>query len=145
MLSRSYLPNTESNQTEFEKVNMVDFLPIRDERLQQIRQAVDNDEVTCQLRQIIQHGWPDNKEQLPAQLVPYFSSRDEMSVQDGLIFKGQRIVIPLSMRQELKKSIHSSHIGIDGCLRRARECLESTSLHVRHVESLKWISQRRLS
>ena len=123
MLSRSYLPNTESNQTEFEKVNMVDFLPIRDERLQQIRQAVDNDEVTCQLRQIIQHGWPDNKEQLPAQLVPYFSSRDEMSVQDGLIFKGQRIVIPLSMRQELKKSIHSSHIGIDGCLRRARECL----------------------
>ena len=56
-------------------------------------------------------------------ITPYFSMRDELTVQDGLIFRGQRIVIPLRLRREMKKKIHSSHLGTESCLRRARECL----------------------
>ena len=44
-----------------------------------------------------------------------------MSIQDGLIFKGDRIVVPTSMQTETKERLHSSHIGVQGCLRRARE------------------------
>ena len=39
------------------------------------------------------------------------------------MFKGDRVVIPVSLRKEIKEAIHSSHIGIEGCLRRARECI----------------------
>ena len=44
-------------------------------------------------------------------------------VQDGLIFKSNRVVIPKELRADMLKKIHTSHLGIDGCLRRARECL----------------------
>ena len=39
------------------------------------------------------------------------------------MFKGQRLVVARSMRNELMKVVHSSHIGIDGCLRRARDSI----------------------
>ena len=51
----------------------------------------------------------------------YFHYRDELAVQDGLILKGERLVIPLSMREESKQKLHQSHLGIQSCLRRGRE------------------------
>ena len=123
MLSRSYMTTGKNYQAEFELVNMVSFLPIRDERLTQIRKATNQDEVCDQLRNTIIQGWPTEKMDLPAVLHPYFHTRDEMSVQNGLIFKGDRVLIPLSLQSDIKRSIHSSYIGIDGCLRHARECV----------------------
>ena len=69
------------------------------------------------------NGWPNEKQDLPAELIPYYSFRDEMSVQDRLIFKVEQVIVPFSMRPEMKTAIHSSHPGIDGCLKRASECL----------------------
>ena len=50
----------------------------------------------------------------------YFSIRDELIVDEGIIFKGSRIVIPTSLRKEIMDRIHYAHLGIVGCLRRAR-------------------------
>ena len=44
-----------------------------------------------------------------------------MTITDGIVLKGERIVIPRSLRKDVMKDVHSSHIGIEGCLRRARE------------------------
>jgi len=60
---------------------------------------------------------------LPSFVSPYFNMRDEMSDQDGLIFKGDRVVVPKAGRGELLRRIHNSHLGVYGCLKRARECL----------------------
>ena len=49
--------------------------------------------------------------------------RDELTVQDGLVFKGNSVVIPRSLRAEMKMKIHSSNLGIEAWLRRARECI----------------------
>ena len=49
--------------------------------------------------------------------------RDELTVQDALVFKGNSVVIPRSLRADMKMKIHSSHLGIEACLRRARECI----------------------
>ena len=121
-LSRASLPY-DGSQTELEQVNMVSYLPIRPERLQQIRQATEQDEVSQLLSKVILQGWPDDRNNLHTLLHPYHHVRDEMAIQDGIIFKGERILIPRCLRSEIKKAIHSSHIGIDGCLRRARECV----------------------
>jgi hypothetical protein len=68
-------------------------------------------------------GWPEERSELPEQLTPFFSYRDELVVQDALIFKANRVVVPQKLRAEMMTKIHSSHLGTDGCLRRARECL----------------------
>ena len=46
-----------------------------------------------------------------------------MSVQDGIILRGERVVIPSSMRYEMKQKVHAGHSGINSCLRRARELI----------------------
>ncbi|CAB4025222.1 PREDICTED: uncharacterized protein K02A2.6-like [Paramuricea clavata] len=46
-----------------------------------------------------------------------------MTVQNGVIFKRERIVIPKSMRPEMLQRIHSSHLGGESCFRKARDVL----------------------
>ncbi|KAK3715610.1 hypothetical protein QZH41_009028, partial [Actinostola sp. cb2023] len=50
---------------------------------------------------------------------------------------GDRLVIPKSMRKSIKKELHSSHSGIDGCLRRARESVYWPGMS---SEIKEWIS-----
>lgn len=72
---------------------------------------------------VIQQGWPEQKNALPSIISLYYNMRDEMSVQDGLIFKEERVVVPRAMRSDLMKRVHNAHLGVNGCLNRARECL----------------------
>ena len=48
----------------------------------------------------------------------YFSCREGITVQNGLLFKGQRIIVPLYLRKEMMDKIHSSQLDFEGCLRR---------------------------
>ena len=102
---------------------MASFLPISDQRLQEIRTEREKDETLQILKSVILQGWPAERNAVPAQVTPYYCVRDELSVQDGLIFRSDRVVIPKALRGEMKMKIHSSHMGAESCLRRARECI----------------------
>ena len=102
---------------------MIKFLPISEARLLQIQRATEMDESLQILKAVIHQGWPEDKSALPAIISPYFNMRDEMSVQHGLIFKAERVVVPQPCREELVRRIHNSHLGVNACLSRARECL----------------------
>lgn len=67
------------------------------------------------LRDTIRQGWPDRKSGISESLYPYFDIRDELTVQDNLVFKGQQLVIPAAMRREMMSLVHAAHIGIEGC------------------------------
>ena len=124
LLSRAYLPNTDHEEAkEFEHANMASFLPISDQRLQEIRRDTDKDKTLQILKSVILQGWPAERKDVPVQVTPYFSVRDELSVQDGLVFRSERVVAPHALRQDIKQRIHSSHMGTEFCLRRARECV----------------------
>lgn len=121
-MSRAFLPN-ESNQQELENVNVVHYLPVRKETLEKIRSATERDESLQRLKTIILSGWPQDKRKLPQDMCVYFTYRDELAVEDNLISKGLRLIVPMSLRGEIKATLHSSHLGIESCLRRARECV----------------------
>ena len=124
-LSRAYLP--EVNATEFprelEDVDHHTWLPVTADRWQQLKNAAADDPVQQKVREVIRGGWPENRAQAPECVRPYFDVRDELTIQDEFIFKGQQIVAPVAMRKELMEKTHASNIGIEGCLRRARETL----------------------
>ncbi len=56
-------------------------------------------------------------------LYPFYDIRDELTIQGELIFKRQQLVVPASLRQEFMAVLHASHIGIEACIRRARDSL----------------------
>ncbi|KAL3861519.1 hypothetical protein ACJMK2_007548, partial [Sinanodonta woodiana] len=68
-------------------------------------------------------GWPKEKKKLSQELQYYFPFREELTLQNGLIFKSDRVVIPATLKGSIMERLHSSHIGIQGCLRRAREAV----------------------
>ena len=125
LLSRSYMnDNTRTTgEAEFTQINMVSFLPISEARLTEIQRETEADETLQLIKPIILQGWPEDKVKVPDSLLPYFHTRDELSVQNGLIFRGERLIIPKSMRPTMINAVHKSHLGINSCLRRARECL----------------------
>lgn len=55
--------------------------------------------------------------------MPYFSVRDEFSVHDGVIFRRQQIVVLVTLRKDMKRKLHASHLGAESCLRGARETI----------------------
>ena len=93
------------------------------ERWQQLQFASEHDLVLQKLRDIILQGWPANNLDVPECVRPYFDSRDELTVQDALVFKRDLLVVPTSMRRELLAVAHSTHIGIEGCIRRMNDTL----------------------
>ena len=73
------------------------------------------------LRRVITNGWTRELADVEAEVKPYFSYRDELTTQDGIILRGDRIVIPTSMRKEVKQKAHAGHMAINACIRRARD------------------------
>ena len=124
-LSRAYLPEVNSCifVRKLEEVDHRANLPVSDERWQQLTHVSADDPVLRLLRTVIHCGWPERKSDVPMSLRPYFDLRDELVVQGNFIFKVSRLVVPACIRKELKSVAHATHIGIEGCLRRVRECL----------------------
>ena len=86
-----------------------------------LQSATKNDQVMADLANVIMDGWPANKSPVPEHLLPYWSFRDELSINNGIIYKGVQAVIPLSMQREMLKKIHSSHMGAASNLRMCRD------------------------
>lgn len=120
-LSRAPVPDA-SDWAE-ETISNLDYTPINNQRLNEIKAATVIDPVLNQLKVTIVQGWPNEKAEVPTSILPYFSYRDELTVQDGIVLRGERIVIPQSLRLEMKTKVHAGHQGINSCLRRARNLI----------------------
>lgn len=78
------------------------------------------DPVLQQLKEATLNGWPE-KHDIPPSIRPYFSIRGEIVYNNGLLLKGQRIVIPSFLRGTMKEIIHQGHNGFKKCKNRARQ------------------------
>ena len=109
--------------SEEELIHCVTENGLRDERLQQIRDATATGQSLRILGEIILKGWPNQKDGIPIEALPYFNYRDELTIQDGIIYRGDRIIVPKALRQDMKNRVHAGHLGINSCLRRARDLI----------------------
>ena len=124
-LSRAYLPEEVSvaEVEELECISHSQSLALAPGDLQRIQHTASQDGAIQELRRVILQGSPEHKAEVPDAARPYFDFRHQMTVQDQLIFKGPVVVIPAALRSEMMAKCHATHIGIEGCLRRARESM----------------------
>ena len=119
-LSRAPLPDTEGPML---NVNNLTLVPVKDQSIEEIRNVSQQDEEMQQLTDIIASGWPQHKNDLPILVRPYFPYRDELTIQDGLVLRGDRLVVPKALRSKFKQKCHAGHLGINSTLRRARDVI----------------------
>ena len=115
---------------ELEQLKHDEDLNVLPRKLKQLRDETSKDEELKILIHFINHGWPDGRKEASKQdnysekvFDLYWNSRDELTYEDGLVYKGHRIVIPMAERHNTIKGLHQSHIGIEGTLRRARDII----------------------
>ena len=69
-------------------------LPARSDRLHELKQATQTDDELALLKHTIMTGWPHTIKKVPMIFHPYWTFCEELTIEDGLILKGTRIVLP---------------------------------------------------
>ena len=87
--------------------------------LQNIRYELLVDPVCFQVIEFSQNGWPSNKN-LDYKFQPYRKVSDDLCYHRGLLIKGNRHVIPMSLQRDILERIHEGHQGIVKCRERAK-------------------------
>lgn len=96
----SRFPTKETMQEEEEKfqVNALEYIFVTQDRLNEIRDATAADAQMRLLREYAQKSWPEQKDQVPELGRPFWSYREEIHEEDGLVLRSQKIIIPTAIR-----------------------------------------------
>ena len=98
--SNNYLPNSINTM-------QIDFLPIT---AQKIRLATAQDPTLSRvIRYLSQDMWPQD---ISSDLKPYFDKRLELSLENGILLWGLRVVIPEKFKLDIMNELHDQHPGI---------------------------------
>lgn len=103
--------------------SLVNNLPVSTDKMGELKEATRTDETLQQLKFTIRRGWPRKIGSLPQELQHYWNVRDELHEAEGLLFLGDRIVVPKKLRPDMLQLIHESHQSADKCKTRGRTVL----------------------
>ena len=119
-LSRSFSAKEVKSTTESEVYIHVcaveSNLPVSEQKWTELAEARENDQ---ELQRVIR-GMEDGGDVCPK---PHRTFIEELSIVDGEILKGQRVVVPAIMKADMLQLIHEGHMGIEKWKRRARDIL----------------------
>ena len=110
---------------------------ISDHQLAHFAEATKEDAIFSDLQQVFLSGWQDSKGQVPPNAQEFWNYRDEFTVAQGLIVKGQKIVVPSSLRGEMLEKLHEGHLGINKAIARAQDVLFWPRMSVEITEKIK--------
>jgi len=103
-------------EREVESINMLQYLSVSQDGLKRVQKATEQDNEMSELKRLIQEGWPEDIGQDSKSVKCYYSFREELIFQEGLIFKGERLVIRKVLREDMMQRMYRSHLGVQGYL-----------------------------
>ena len=98
-----------------------EVLSIRSTSLENICRQSQQDSSIKALQKVIENVWPETKNNLCHQIKPHFNVYNQLSVEDGIVSKGDQCLVLISLGPEVPCGVHRSHIDIKGCPKHARE------------------------
>jgi len=137
-LSRNYLKTTQHDDKstyqifqlqreeklfeEIEQINQIDYINAKKETMTELKLESEKDDTLTQLKREVIAGWRDRSD-LPESIRPFYGYRDEITVQDGIVYKGMRAIVPAALQKKMLSKLHTSHQAIEATLRRAKDVL----------------------
>ena len=125
-LSRSHLSRSEPVSTEDSLIHHVHFLllnlPVCEIRLKQFQLETKDDPIFQTLITFTIHEWSE-KHLMPTDFLPYYTHCSDTTFCEGILLKNERMIVPTTLRGEMKSLIHQGHLGFENCKKRARQSL----------------------
>ena len=90
--------NSLSNIEKIPVHQITQMAPATPERLQELCEATDKDPSLRLLAKIVHEGWPKTIKDCPHSIQSYWYFRDQITCEDGIIYKGTRLIMPKSER-----------------------------------------------
>jgi len=114
-----------SSQAEIEdieyQVHMItNSHPISEAKLSDFKNATETDKILIALKATIQNGWPNEYRNVDDLICQYWQHRDVLTHENGLLYKGEKLIVPESMRRLVLENIHEGHLGITKCTLRGK-------------------------
>ena len=110
VLSRLPLPEAPSHiPIPGETILLMDTLQSSVVTVRQIRTWTERDPVLSRVRDLILQGWRYTTDR---DLKPYQQRKDELSVHDGCVLWGSRVVVPPAGHTRVVDQLHEGHLGI---------------------------------
>ena len=111
---------------------VIEGMPATPRRLQEIRQAQEQNNICQQLMLFCREGGLHHSK-LKGTIKLYKPVADELSVQSGLLLRGSRIVIPPALQKEVLVKLHAGNLGITKCQQRAKQSVSWPKIG-KHIE-----------
>ncbi|XP_029657086.1 uncharacterized protein K02A2.6-like [Octopus sinensis] len=92
-------------------------------KLAEIKEETSKDEELQLLTQMVIQGWPEKRHQVQPLICEYWAIHDDISVENGILMAGSRIIIPKSIQKEILDKIHQGHLGMEKCKLRAKSAV----------------------
>ena len=83
----------------------------------------------------INNGWRESLKETDPEIQVFCNFREQLIVQDDIVFKGEKIVVPSSLRSDYLNQIHQGHLGLEAMKNRMRDIFYWPALS-RDVEAL---------
>ena len=93
----------------------------RSDNLNHIRTATQEDDGFALLKHTITQGWPSTIKEVSNVLQPYWTFREQLTIEAGFVLKGTKIVIPTKKCEAVLKLIQEGHLGLKKCKLRAKD------------------------
>ena len=87
-------------------VSQMEALPVT---VRNLRAATFSDRILSKVIRYTKGSWPS---QVPAHLRPYLHRRNELTVEEGCLLWGFRVIIPQKLRQRMLHELHKDHPGV---------------------------------
>ena len=88
-------------------------LKARNDSLHNLQIATQDDDKLPILKHIIQQGWPKTIKEVLSEVQQYWTFGEELTIENGLVLKGTRIIMPDKKREDILKLIHEGHLGLN--------------------------------
>lgn len=90
-------------------------------RLTDLHRTASQDEEYQQLKHYIEAGFPQKRSQLPEKCQRYWNVRSQLTIDDGLIMFGYRLLISVKLQRSVFCQLHAAHQGSVRTKLRARQ------------------------
>ena len=90
-----------------------------------------------ELSEKIQNGLTSKRDEVSNELKQNGACRDELSLNNGVIFKSDKVVIHTNLRSEMVKLLHISHKGIEKTKLRVRKSVFWPGVNIKIKDMVK--------
>ena len=73
---------------------LVDYIAFTKPWIEKLKDSTQRDPILVMMYQLTQQGWPHQRKHVPCLARRYWDFRDELSIDDGMLLKGPRLIIP---------------------------------------------------